>query len=155
MIWIYDRRQVTIAVITVLFVIAAMVVPLPLTVFAAPPQTRELTVDARTFAYTPASIEIHRGDTVHLTLEAMDAAHGLSIDGYDVNLQAEPGQSAHATFVADKEGKFKFRCSISCGALHPFMIGELHVDPELPFGRALTATLFATLGALAFFWRGA
>ncbi len=155
MIWIYARRQVAVVVITVLFVIAAMVVPLPLPAFAAPPQTRDITVDARTFAYTPASIEIHRGDTVHLTLQAMDTAHGLSIDGYDVNLQAEPGQSAHATFVADRMGKFKFRCSISCGPLHPFMIGELRVDSKLPLGRALAATLFAALGALSFFWRGA
>ncbi len=142
--------------ITVLLILAAMVVPLPLAAFSAPaPETREITVDARAFAYTPASIEIHRGDTVNLTLESMDAAHGLSIDGYEVNLQAEPGRSAHATFVADKVGKFKFRCSISCGPLHPFMIGELQVDPELPRGRALAVTLFAALGALAFFWRGA
>ncbi len=154
MIWIHDRRQVAIAVITGLCVIAAMVVPLPPTVFAALPQARELTVDARAFAYAPASIEIHRGDTVHLTFQAMDAAHGLSLDGYDINLQAEPGQSKQVTFVADKEGKFRFRCSISCGPLHPFMIGELRVDSELPLGRALAATLFAALGALAFFWRG-
>src|SRR5512135_2116377 len=102
----FDRRQITIATITILLIIAALVIPLP--AFAAlAPQTRHITVDARTFAYAPASIEIHRGDTVILTLESMDAAHGLSIDGYDVNLQAEPGHSAHATFVADKEGKFK------------------------------------------------
>ncbi len=150
----FDRRQIAIAVITMLLVIAALVVPLPLPAFTAP-RRRDITINARTFAYTPASIEIHRGDTVHLTLQAMDTAHGLSIDGYDVNLQAEPGQSAHATFVADRVGKFKFRCSISCGPLHPFMIGELRVDSKLPLGRALTATLFAALGALAFFWRGA
>ncbi len=151
-----DRRQVAIAVITGLLIIAALAVPLPLPTFAASaPRTREITVDARAFAYTPASIEIHRGDTVNLTLESLDTAHGLAIDGYDVNLQAEPGQSAHTTFVADKEGKFKFRCSISCGPLHPFMIGELQIDPQFPLGRALAATLVATLGALVFFWRGA
>ncbi len=88
-----DRRQVSIALITTLLIIAAMVIPLPV---AAAPQTREITIDARAFAYSPASIEIHRGDTVNLRLEAMDAAHGLSIDGYDVNLQAEPGKSAQA-----------------------------------------------------------
>lgn len=150
---VQGRRQVYIAVITVLSIIAAMIVPLP--VAASIPQTREITVDARAFAYEPGSVEIHRGDTVQLTLDALDAAHGLSIDGYDVNIQAEPGKSAHATFVADKEGTFKFRCSVSCGPLHPFMIGEMQVDPELPLGRALAATAIATVGALAFFWRGA
>jgi cytochrome c oxidase subunit II len=148
-----DHRRVAIAVITILMIIAAMFVPLPIS--AVTPQTREITIDARAFAYSPASIEIHRGDTVHVTLEAMDAAHGLSIDGYDVNIQAEPGQSAQATFVADKEGQFKFRCSVTCGPLHPFMIGELQVTPELPLARALAAMVIATLGALAFFWSGA
>ncbi len=151
-----DRRQMAVAALTVLLVIAAMAMPLPLPAAAAlAPQTRDITVDARAFAYAPATIQIHRGDTVNLTLESMDAAHGLSIDGYNVNVQAEPGTNSHVTFIADKEGTFKFRCSLSCGPLHPFMIGELHVDPELPLVRALAATLFATIGALAFFWRGA
>jgi heme/copper-type cytochrome/quinol oxidase subunit 2 len=150
---VHDRRQVYIAVITVILIIAAIVIPLPVAAFI--PQTREVTVDARAFAYAPASIEIHQGDTVHLTLQALDAAHGLSIDGYNVNIQAEPGKSAQASFVADKQGKFKFRCSVSCGPLHPFMIGEMHVDPEFPLARALAATLITTIGALVFFWRGA
>ncbi len=149
----HDRRQVTIAVLTILLVIAAMLVPLP---FAASiPQTREIDVGARAFAYSPASIEVHRGDTVHLTLEAMDAAHGLSIDGYDVDLKAEPGQRAQATFVADKEGTYKFRCSLTCGPLHPFMVGEMQVDPESPLARALAATAIATVGAVVLFWREA
>lgn len=150
---IQDRRQVYIAVITVGLIIAAMLVPLPAE--ASGPQVRDLKVEARAFAYSPSSVEIHQGDRVHLSLEAMDAAHGLSIDGYDVNIQAEPGKSAQATFVADREGKFKFRCSLSCGALHPFMIGEMIVTPEFPFTRAALATLIATIGALAFFWRAA
>lgn len=153
MIRVHDRRQVTIAVITVVLIIAAMLVPLPVAAYF--PQTREVTVDARAFAYQPGSIEIHRGDTVRLTLESLDAAHGLSIDGYDVNIQAEPGKSAQAVFVADKEGKFKFRCSLSCGPLHPFMIGEMRVDPEFPLGRALAAAVIAAIGALAYFWSGA
>ncbi len=143
--------QIAIAAITVLLIIAAMVVPLRGAAFAAQPQTRDITVDARAFAFAPASLQIHQGDTINLTLESLDAAHGLSIDGYDVNLQAEPGQSARATFVADKAGRFRFRCSLSCGPLHPFMIGELQVDPGFPLGRALAATLFTTIGALAFF----
>lgn len=148
----YDHRKVIIAAVTAASIIAAMLVPLPAS--ASAPQTRDLTVGARTFAYSPASIEVHRGDTVNLTLEAMDTVHGLSIDGYDLAIQAEPGKSAHTTFIADKEGKFKFRCSVSCGPLHPFMIGELVVDPPFPLSRSLAAVALATVGALAFFWKG-
>jgi cytochrome c oxidase subunit II len=149
---VHDRRQVSIAVITTLLIIAAFVIPLPV---AASAQTHDVRIDARSFGYSPATIQVHRGDTIHITLQSLDAAHGLSIDGYDVDIQAEPGKSAQATFVADKEGRYPFRCSVTCGPLHPFMIGALQVDPEFPLGRALAATVIATIGGLVFFWRGA
>ncbi len=151
-----DRRQVFITAVTLLLIIAVMIIPLPLPASAAgESQIRDITVDARTFAYAPSVISVHRGDTIHLTLAAVDAAHGLSIDGYDVNLQAEPGKSAELTFTADKDGKFRFRCSLTCGPLHPFMIGELDVDSQFPLARALAAGLIATIGAVLFFWRSA
>jgi nitrous-oxide reductase len=96
---------------------------------------------------------VHRGDTVNIHLESLDAVHGLYIDGYDVNIQAEPGKSADVTFIADQEGKFKFRCSVTCGELHPFMIGELDVDPNFLFARAMVATVIVCIGAVLFFWK--
>ncbi len=137
--------------LTGLLILAALVLPLPVDIPL--PQTQQITIQARAFAFQPAVLQVHRGDTVTIRLESLDAVHGLFVDGYDVDIQAEPGQSAQVTFVADQEGKFKFRCSVSCGALHPFMIGELQVLPEIPFVRAVAATLIATLGGLAFFWR--
>lgn len=131
--------------------LAAMVLPLP--VMASAPQLRTLHIDARTFAYEPGSASVRRGDTVTIELEALDAVHGFYLDGYDVNLVVEPGKHATATFVADKEGKFKFRCSVACGALHPFMIGELNVEPNTPLARAVLITFAGALGALAIFWK--
>ena len=150
--WLRGRRRIWIAASTALLTLAAIVIPLP-TATAAAAQARRIDVNARTFAFEPATIQVQRGDTVTLHLESLDAEHGLFIDGYDVNIQAEPGKSAEITFVADKEGKFKFRCSVTCGALHPFMIGELNVEPDFPFTRAVAATLIASIGAIAFFWR--
>lgn len=133
-------------------ILAALVVPIPIS--AASPQARRIQIDARQFAYAPETFVVHRGDTITLHLESSDAAHGLFIDGYEVNLQAEPGKSAEVTFVADKEGTFKFRCSIPCGTLHPFMIGELNVEPNEPRARAIVVTLIVAVGALIYFWRG-
>jgi heme/copper-type cytochrome/quinol oxidase subunit 2 len=130
--------------------LAAIFMPLPAQAYL--PQTHLLHVNARAFAFEPASLVVRSGDTVTLELDALDTVHGLYVDGYDVNLVAEPGHGATATFVADKTGKFKFRCSIACGALHPFMIGELNVEPNLPFVRALLITLVGVIGALAWFW---
>jgi hypothetical protein len=71
------------------------------------------------------------------------------LDGYDLNVIAPPGQTAHLTFVADRAGDFRFRCSVTCGALHPFMIGKLNVGPNWLLYRAAGLAL---LGVLAVVW---
>lgn len=145
------RRRTLIVASTALLILAAIYFPTP---FATPmAQARTIDVSARQFAFEPATLQVQRGDTVTIHFESLDAVHGLFIDGYDVNIQAEPGKSADVTFVANQEGKFKVRCSISCGPLHPFMIGELEVAPDLPFAHALLAMAMATVGALLVFWQ--
>jgi heme/copper-type cytochrome/quinol oxidase subunit 2 len=147
-----QKHRVAVAAAAALLIVVALLVPMPMS--AAAPQTHSIVINARAFAFEPSILRVHRGDTVQLHLESLDATHGLFIDGYNVDIQAEPGKSADVTFVADRAGTFKFRCSVSCGTLHPFMIGELNVDPVFPFARATVATLIAAIGALAFFWRG-
>lgn len=149
MTFIHDRRRSIIIIATILAVIVTMTLPLPITAFA--PQSHTIEMNARTFAFEPSTVTVQKGDTVTIHLESLDAQHGLFIDGYDVNIQAEPGKSAQVTFVADKDGKFKFRCSVTCGPLHPFMIGELTVAPDSPFVRAVIATLMVSLGAIVFY----
>jgi heme/copper-type cytochrome/quinol oxidase subunit 2 len=85
---------------------------------------------------------------VTITLVPEDVVHGVFVDGYDVDIRAEPGKPATATFTADRMGKFRFRCSVSCGAMHPFMIGELVVGPNIPFWRAVAALLVVTVGTV-------
>ncbi len=145
------RRQLTVGAITLLLTVAAMLVPLPAA--ASAPQSHTIDVTARQFAFEPAALDIRRGDTITIHFESLDSAHGFFIDGYDVDIQAEPGKSAEATFVADKEGKFKIRCSVSCGVLHPFMIGEMNVEPDSQFVRATAVAIIMSVGALAFFWK--
>ena len=146
-----QRRGWAIIVVTMLAIGVVLTAPLP--VDAAMPQAHTIAISARTFAFEPATLDVRRGDTVTIHLESLDAVHGLFIDGYEVDLQAEPGKSADVTFVADREGKFKFRCSVTCGALHPFMIGELNVTPDLPFARGVVALFIAAIGAVGFFWK--
>ena len=134
-----------------LLVLIALFTPIPLA--ASAPQARTIEINARQFAYEPATVRVNRGDTITFHLESLDAAHGLSVDGYDVNIQAEPGKSASVTFIADKEGTFKFRCSVSCGALHPFMIGELNVEPNAPLVRAILVTIIVSISAMIWFWK--
>ncbi len=111
-----------------LFAIAGLVVafaPLP-----TPPvthQERTFRIDARQFAYSPSELQVNVGDTVILQLMSNDVVHGLYVDGYDLSIEADPGQTTTLTFVANKSGSFRFRCNVTCGATHPFMIGKLTV----------------------------
>ena len=89
-----------------------------------------------------------------LVLEAEDVTHGLYLDGYDVDLVAVPGRASRATFVADRPGKFRLRCSKVCGTLHPFMLGELVVTPNTPFWRVIGVTILAAIGTVAFLRAG-
>jgi heme/copper-type cytochrome/quinol oxidase subunit 2 len=136
--------------VTVSLVLLALLAPLPAA--GATPQERHITVSARSFAFEPGTVRVNRGDTVVLTLEATDVVHGLYLDDYGVSAVAEPGQPAVLRFIASRPGAFRFRCSISCGAMHPFMIGKLVVGPNLTWLRAVLATLITAVGALAVFW---
>ncbi|MGZ9226292.1 MAG: hypothetical protein ACXW4M_12140, partial [Anaerolineales bacterium] len=65
---------------------------------------------------------------------------------YNISVEADPGQSATLTFVADKPGSFRFRCNITCGAMHPFMIGKLTVGANQWLYRSILLSMLATIG---------
>lgn len=134
------------ACLTVLLAAAVLLLPLPVT--ASAPAEHHLQLNARMFAFDPGRVRVGLGDQVTITLVAEDVVHGVFVDGYDVDIWAEPGKPATATFTADRLGKFRFRCSVSCGAMHPFMIGELVVGPNLPFWRAAAALLIVAVGSM-------
>jgi cytochrome c oxidase subunit 2 len=126
-----------------------LLLPIPL---SAGPATHEVTLVADQFAFDPPVLRVNRGDRVLLTLQAADVVHGFYLDGYGIQARMEPGISQQVEFVADRAGKYRYRCSVSCGTLHPFMIGELVVGPNLPYARAVGLTLVA-LGATLFYLR--
>ena len=136
---------------TVVLVLLALFLPVPLA--GAAPQERELTITARSFAFEPGTVRVNRGDRVVIRLESVDVVHGLYVDGYGLSTQAEPGRPGELAFTADRAGAFRMRCSVTCGSLHPFMIGKLEVGPNLLWIRAAVATAITALGTLATFWR--
>ena len=121
-------------------------VPLPGPVIA--PQERIFQIEARQFAYTPSELAVNPGDTVTVELLSTDVVHGLYIDGYDLSMEADPGQTARLTFTADRSGSFRFRCNVTCGAMHPFMIGKLKVGANDWFVRSVGLAVVAVLGVL-------
>jgi nitrous oxide reductase len=87
-------------------------------------------------------------DRVTIELTATDVVHGLSIDGYNLSTTADPGQTARLTFIADQEGSFRFRCTVTCGNLHPFMIGKLHVGQNTLLWRASGLSILALFAVI-------
>jgi heme/copper-type cytochrome/quinol oxidase subunit 2 len=114
----------------------------------------EVVVRAAQYAYTPGVVRVSRGERVTLVLEAEDMTHGLYVDGYGVEAVAVPGRPARVSFVADRAGKFRLRCSKVCGPLHPFMLGDLVVTPHTGFWRAAVLALLAAAGTVVWLTSG-
>ncbi|MHC4070990.1 MAG: ethylbenzene dehydrogenase-related protein [Planctomycetota bacterium] len=114
-------------------------------------EPRVIMIEAKRFEYVPSRISVRKGEVVTLRMESLDVTHGLYLDGYGVNIKANPGVVAKATFVADKPGRFTFRCSETCGEFHPYMVGFLEVTPNRRFNLfllAIGATFVVILGVL-------
>jgi heme/copper-type cytochrome/quinol oxidase subunit 2 len=119
----------------------------------AAPTTRYLSLDANQFQFTPGRVHVNQGDRVVITLTASDVVHGFYLDGYGLQTRVEPGVSQRIEFIADRPGKFRYRCSVTCGPIHPFMIGELVVGPNIPFWKTSAVMLVAASGMLVHLWQ--
>jgi len=129
-----------------LLALAIVFVPNPIALAA--PAERHFRIEASAFQYTPETIHVNPGDHVTIDLVVTDVVHGLYIDGYDLNVTADPGQTATLSFVADRSGSFRFRCSVTCGALHPFMIGKFNVGSNDLLWRAIGLGTLAVVAAI-------
>ena len=130
-----------------LFVMAGLVVALaPLPVQSIAPQERTFRIEARQFAYAPSELKVNLGDTVTIALVSTDVVHGLFIDGYGISVEADPGQTTTVSFVADQPGSFRFRCNVTCGAMHPFMIGKFTVGTNHWFYRSIGLAFLGVVG---------
>lgn len=121
------------------------------------PTTREIEIKARQYAYEPSKLHVNTGDTLKIRLASLDVVHGFFVEGHDIDAEIRPQQRTfllrhpssgedwqeveELTFVAGKPGKYRFRCSHTCGTMHPFMQGEMIVAPNVP--------LHAGIGSLA------
>jgi heme/copper-type cytochrome/quinol oxidase subunit 2 len=133
-----------------LFATAGLVVAFaPLPVRSVAPKERTFRIDARQYAYSPSELHVNPGDMVTFELVSTDVVHGLYVDGYGVSVEADPGQTSTLSFVADRSGSFRFRCNVTCGAMHPFMIGKLTVGTNHWLYRGIGLAILAVPGVLA------
>ena len=137
-----------VAVTWVIFgLVAFLVVFAPINLQAVTSNSeRVFHIEADDFAYSPAVLHVNPGDRVTIELASSDVVHGLYVDGYDVSVIADPGQPASLSFIANLPGTVRLRCSVTCGALHPFMTGKLQVGSNLLLWRSIGLAFVAMLG---------
>ncbi len=139
------KRRGWILLVTALSLLI-LLAPLPLP--GRTPTDRNIRIEASMFQFTPGEVKINPGDRVTVELVSTDVVHGFSLDGYNFELTADPGQTATGTFIAEKAGVFRFRCSVACGNLHPFMIGKLRIGQNLLFIRGIVLGLLGVIVAV-------
>jgi heme/copper-type cytochrome/quinol oxidase subunit 2 len=131
------------------------------------PQERSFTITGQKYAYDPPIIHVNQGDRVRILLVAKDVTHGFYLEGYDLDAKARPEDPGiwvrrpsrkegyqeveEINFVANRTGKFRYRCSQTCGYMHPFMQGELIVRPNYLFPISLGSLVGLAVGMLATF----
>lgn len=117
---------------------------------------RVVRVTARQFEFLPGRIVATAGETLTLIFRSDDVTHGVYIDGQGVDEVLTPGAEVTITIVPTTPGKYKIRCSVTCGPLHPFMVGELIVEEggaNLAFLGALASALGAAGIGVAYAYR--
>ena len=94
----------------------------------------------------------------------MDVTHGLYLEGFDLNIKIIPDSPylevsrpsrpdepvervEEVIFVAERTGKFRYRCSHTCGTMHPFMQGEFVVAPNRLLGAGVGGSVGLLLAA--------
>jgi len=127
----------------ILLAFGLVVLLAPIQLVLAQPVDRFFHLEASQFSYQPSVLRVNPGDRVTIELTAKDVVHGLAVDGFNVEITSDPGQTDRLSFVADKSGVFRFRCSVTCGSMHPFMIGKLQVGANSLYWRAAGLALLA------------
>ncbi len=92
-----------------------------------PDAPRHIQVTAKRFSFSPAEITVKKGEAVNLVLTSADVAHGLRVRELKIELRADKGKTAEATFTPQKTGTCTGHCSVFCGSGHGVMTFTIYV----------------------------
>lgn len=104
------------------------------TLFQTGPDTYELQMIARMWAFQPSVVRLPVGSTVDLYVTSTDIMHGFKIERKNVNLMAIPGAINYMRVTFNEPGEYLFACHEFCGAAHHTMAGRIIIEPEMTEG---------------------
>ncbi len=114
---------------------------------------KHFNVKAFRYGYEPEILYVNQGDIVIITIESLDAVHGFYIEDYEIREDfIIPRSPKTISFVADKMGMFRIHCSTICGPLHPFMMGQLIVQPSIRFIASAIGLSSLAAAFIAYLW---
>ncbi len=167
-----NSNQKKTSLLIILCLLVALAIPLSIRLLPLPRRTHRIDLEAARYGYSPARITVNRGDSVIFKPTSKDVTHGFYLDGYPVefvikqqgiayqkytwedekgNLKTDWDKVSEVEFVADKAGKYTFRCTQVCGNLHPFMTGELIVRPNSLYHVAVSLSIWIVMSLLLWF----
>ena len=86
--------------------------------------TTAVEVSAADFSFTPEAVNVPAGGEVTVTFtNEGDAPHTMTADDLELDVAADPGESADGTFTAPDSGSVEFHCEV-----HPDMVGQIVVE---------------------------
>jgi cytochrome c oxidase subunit 2 len=91
------------------------------------PDEQVISIKAKKYEFTPATITVKKGVPVVLELTSEDRVHGFNLPDFKVRAEIKPDGTSRIRFTPDKTGSFTFACDIYCGEGHEDMSGTLVV----------------------------
>ena len=88
---------------------------------------RRIEVNATSFAFDPAEIEVTAGEDVAIVLSSEDIVHDFTVDGLDVHVAADRGETVEGGLRVDEPGEYTYYCTIA-GHREAGMAGTLIVE---------------------------
>ena len=109
---------------------------------------------ASRYEFNPNHIVLPVNANVTIFLHAEDNIHGFWLEGYNIKALMCNDHVFTVSFVTEKTGTFFFRCSEpACGVYHPYMVGRIRVDGDLPGSFLLPVIVTGIIVAISLFFK--
>ena len=92
------------------------------------PEVREIAITAKKYEFSPSEIRVRQGESVKLSITALDRKHGFKIEALDIDRELPKGEVVTIDLKADRAGTLPIACSKFFGLGHGKMKGQLVVE---------------------------